>query len=124
MDYYYEKKLAFEFIKRAQQQLLVMLREPQGWTQDLIACNATREPMALHYTVRDADSGKTLAEGTRTAAPDAVTVLDALHFTRSHARFLIINWETPAGPARNHYLSGDPPFDAARYRAWLAKAYP
>lgn len=124
VDYYFEKKLAFDFIKRAQQPLLVMLREPSGWTQDLVACNDTREPIALHYTVRDADTGAPLAEGARTAAPDAVTVLEALPYTRSHARFLLIDWETPAGPARNHYLSGDPPFDPSRYRQWLDLTYP
>ncbi|MDP3072926.1 MAG: glycoside hydrolase family 2 TIM barrel-domain containing protein [Opitutaceae bacterium] len=123
VDYFFEKKLAFDFITRAQQPLLVMLREPQGWTQDLVACNDTREPIVLHYTVRDADSGQVLTDGSRTAAPDAVTVLEALPFTRSHARFLIIDWKTPRGSARNHYLAGDPPFDASRYRRWLNDTY-
>lgn len=124
VDYYFEKKLAFAFIARAQQPLLVMLREPQGWTQELVACNDTRNPATLRYSVRDADTDQVLVEGTSTAAPDAVTVLSVLPFTRSMVRFLVIDWESPHGPARNHYLSGDPPFDAARYGSWLHKAYP
>jgi len=123
VDYYFEKKLAFDFIRRAQEPLLVMLREPQGWTQDLVACNDTRDAIALTYTVRDADSGAVLAQDERTAAADAVTVLEALPYTRSQARFLHLEWQSPRGAGRNHYLSGNPPFDAARYRAWLARAY-
>lgn len=124
VDYYFEKKLAFDFIKRAQQPLLVMLREPQGWTQELVACNDTREAAVLHYTVRDADTGATLVEGARRAAPDAVTVLETLPYTRSRARFLVIDWESLRGPGRNHYLSGDPPFDIASYLRWLGSTYP
>lgn len=124
VDYYFDRKLAFHFIKRAQQPVLVMAREPQGWTQELVACNDTRESVPVRFTVRDAATGGILAEGSRTAAPDAVTVLEVLPFTRGHARFLIFDWEGPHGLGRNHYLSGDPPFDAAAYRSWLAQAYP
>lgn len=124
VDYYFEPKLAFAFIARAQRPLLVMLREPQGWTQDLVACNDTRDPVTLRYTVRDADTDQVLVEGTSTAAADAVTVLSTLPFARQAARFLLIDWESPHGPDRNHYLSGNPPFDAVRYAAWLDQAYP
>jgi len=124
VDYYFVRKLAFAFIARAQQPLLVMLREPQGWTQDLVACNDTRESLCVRYRVRDAEDNRIVTEGSGMAAPDAVTQLASLPYVRNPARFLIIDWQGPLGSVRNHYLSGDPPFDATRYRDCLCKAYP
>lgn len=124
VDYYFEKKLAFHFIRRTQEPVLVMLREPAGWTQELVVCNDTRETLALRYSVRDVDEATTpIAEGERLAAADAVTVLETLPHSRSRKRFYVIEWETSRGLGRNHYLSGDPPFEAERYRRWLAMAY-
>lgn len=123
VDYYFEKKLAFDFIRRAQQPLLLMLREPQGETQELVACNETREPVTVHYTARDADTLKVLAAGSRVAAADVVTILETLPCARGQHRFIVIEWESTRGPGRNHYLSGEPPFDAARYQGWLAQTY-
>ncbi|MBX7122787.1 MAG: hypothetical protein K1X42_11720 [Opitutaceae bacterium] len=124
VDYFFEKKLAFAFIARAQQPLLVMLGEPQGWTQNLVACNDTRNALTIRYRVWDAETDQTVAEGSGIVAGDAVTRLATLPYSRSPIRFLIIEWESPLGSARNHYLRGDPPFDAGLYREWLCKAYP
>jgi beta-mannosidase len=124
VDYYFEKKLAFDFIRRAQQPLLVMLREPRGETQELVACNDTREPASLVFTAGDADSGETLAAGQATAAADAVTVLATLPFPSERQRFVVIDWEAPQASGRNHHLGGEPPFEAARYRRWLVKTHP
>lgn len=123
VDYYFEKKLAFDFVRRAQQPLLLMLREADGWTHDLVACNDLRHPVAVRYSVRELGAETPLAAGEHLATGDAVTVLATVPALRSHARFLVIDWESPAGSGRNHYLAGNPPFDPARYRHWLREAY-
>jgi len=123
VDYFFERKLAFDFIRRAQQPLLLMLREPDGATQELVACNDTRAAIALSYRVRELDGGPVLAEGRGSAQGDAVTRLDTVAYERGRQRFLVIEWETPSGAGRSHYLAGEPPFDAARYRRWLEQAY-
>lgn len=120
VDYYFEKKLAFDYIKRAQAPLCLTLREPQSWGQELVAVNDTREELPLSYQVRDLDSGETLAEGQTTAAPDAVTVLGKIPFFASQKRFYVLTWQSALGAGINHYLSGHPPFSLAQYRAWLA----
>jgi beta-mannosidase len=123
VDYYFEKKLAFDFIRRAQQPLLVMLREAQGGTQQLVACNDTRAPLTVRYVVRDLEAGQSLSEGERAAAGDAVTLLETLPWDGGRQRFLVIDWATPSGRGRNHFLTGSPPFDAIRYRRWLEQTY-
>jgi beta-mannosidase len=123
VDYYFRKKLAFDFIQRAQAPLLVMLREADGWFQDVVVCNDTREDLPLTWELRDADSGE-LWQGTATAQADAVTLLERIPHRRAGHRFYLIRWETPVyGPQRGHYLAGNPPFSPERYRAWLEMAY-
>ena len=123
VDYYFGKKLAFDFICRAQQPLLVMLREAQGGTQDLVVCNDTRAPIAVSYAVRDLAVVEPLIRGERTAAGDDVTRLETLPFEPGGRRFLVIDWKTPDGSGRNHYLAGNPPFDSTEYRRWLEQVY-
>ncbi len=123
VDYYFEKKLAFEFVRRAQEPLLVMVREAQSWAHDLVVCNDRRTPVVVRYVVRESGVELPLVQGERTAPADAVTVLETLAAVRSHQRFLVIEWETEHGAGRNHYLAGNPPFDARTYRQWLTSTY-
>lgn len=127
VDYYFTKKLAFDFIQRAQQPLCLMLREPANWQQQLVACNDTRHTIEIEYTVRDVGSEKPLCEGHATAKADAVTILDALPFSTSEKRFYLIEWRAvndnsaneSTHKGKNHYLAGLPPFDLENYRSWL-----
>ncbi|MFA5263596.1 MAG: hypothetical protein WC378_07190 [Opitutaceae bacterium] len=125
VDYYFEKKLAFDFIRRAQQPVIAMVREAKGWIHDLVACNDTRTPVALNFVVRELGVAKPLVKGRRIAAADAVTVLGTLPYFRKHQRFLVIDWKSDDGKirGRNHYLAGNPPFSPADYRRWIKQAY-
>ncbi|GAK55558.1 beta-galactosidase/beta-glucuronidase [Candidatus Vecturithrix granuli] len=128
VDYYGVKKLAYHFIRTAQQPLCLMFREPDlrkpgDWGQDLIASNDRREAIPLTFTVRDIDSGDILAEGRQIAAPDNVTPIARISFSYADKRFYIIEWETERGETgRNHYLTGYPPFNPDQYRKWLTAA--
>jgi beta-mannosidase len=121
VDYYFRKKLAYDFIRVSQQPLCLMLREPENWQQELVACNDTREDMALEYAVSDADSAEVVAAGKAIAQGDAVTVLGRLPFSMGEKRFYLLEWKTTSGRGRNHYLAGNPPFDLETYRGWLRR---
>jgi beta-mannosidase len=123
VDYYFEKKLAFDFIRRAQQPLLVMLREVRNRPPELVVCNDRRAPTTVRYVVRDIDVDQPLLHGEHVAAGDAVTLLDTLPVEDGRRRFLVIDWETPDARGRNHHLMGTPPFDAVQYQLWLERAY-
>jgi beta-mannosidase len=123
IDYYGREKLACAYLRRAQQPLHLILREPAAWRQELVASNVGREPTRLtRFSVRDAETGEILLEGTDAPVPgDAVTVLGTVPFSAGTKRFLLLDWESDTyGPARSHYLAGHPPFALADYRRWLA----
>ena len=63
VDYYFNKKLAYYYIRRVQQPVCLMVDEPQDWRVRVVAGNDSRGDARGHYRVWDADSGETLLEG-------------------------------------------------------------
>ena len=120
VDYYFTKKLAYSFIKRCQQPLLLALREPEAGAQELAACNDSRDAIELQYTVTDAGTGAQIAAGRATAGADAVTTLDRIPCNPSDQRLYVLRWTSASGDGLNHYLAGAPPFDLEQYRRWIA----
>ncbi|HZP84542.1 MAG TPA: hypothetical protein VFB21_23105, partial [Chthonomonadaceae bacterium] len=119
VDYYFEKKLAFDYIKAVQAPLCLMLREPKAWRQELVACNDTREDISLTYRLYESGAAQVLAADSRVARGDSVTPLASIPHFAGDKRFYIIEWESERGSGVNHYLTGSPPFDAEQYRSWL-----
>jgi len=122
VDYYFNKKLAYDFIKRSQQDVIVMIREPEGACQQVVACNDTRQAAELDYEVKDADTAEVLAAGRAVASANSTTLLAEIPFNAALQRFYLIEWAGPAASGRNHYLAGRPPFDLVRYKTWLHAA--
>lgn len=122
VDYYFNKKLAFGFIQRSQQPLCLVLREPANWEQALVACNDTRQDLALTYTITDLSTGKLALESKAVARSDSTTVLASIPFSMGTKHFYVVRWESLLGNGVNHYLAGNPPFELEQYVAWMKQA--
>ena len=120
VDYYFRKKLAYDYICRAQHPLSVLIGDPRDGQLPLLATNDTRETIALSYTVTDIDTGAVLCAGEAHAAANSVTPLAELPDDGGQ-HFYLIDWHSALGDDRQHYLAGNPPFDLVRYRQWLEK---
>ena len=114
VDYYFEKKLAYGYLKTSQQPLLLALREPRDWHQELVACSELREDTTLTFTITDVESGEVMLSGEGIAKPDSVTVLGRIPYSASWKRLYKIEWDG----GTNHYLCGNPPFELETYRQW------
>ena len=122
VDYYLVRKRAYEVLKRIQQPVCVVIREPlDGW-HEVVVCNDGRLDVEVAFTVHDVDTGTDLAGGHAVAAGDAVTVVGRIAARDDLQRCLIMDWDSNLGPGRNHYLAGLPPFGLERYRTWLEAA--
>jgi len=119
VDYYGEKKLAYAVVRRAQQDPCVILCEPENGRQAVVVANDTRTAWPLRFTVTDVDAGTEVLAGEVVAAANATTPAGSIPWAGPVPRFYVMRWESPAGRGINHHLSGEPPFDAARYRRWL-----
>ncbi|MCU0521817.1 MAG: glycoside hydrolase family 2 [Anaerolineae bacterium] len=121
VDYYFGKKLAYPYIKRAQLPVCLMVDEPRDWHVHLSAGNDTRLDAEGTYRVWDADTGETLLEGDYRSRANETTTLGAIAVSRSDQKLLLIEWTVGDLTCGNHYLLGTPPLSLERYRGWLGK---
>jgi beta-mannosidase len=122
VDYYFGKKLAYHYIRRAQRPLCVMVGEAgTTLTMPVVACNDTLQEQSLHYRLWDADSQETLASGDAVIPANQNWQLDRLRSYASDKRMILIEWESAGQHFGNHYLVGSPPVSLDHYRQWLDK---
>jgi beta-mannosidase len=121
VDYYFEKKLAYHFIKRVQQDVCVSISEPYGWDQSVYILNDTRSPVKLSVKITDVESGAVIFETVSDAGADSSVIIGRIPYPRNRQRLLLLEWSGSVS-GRNHYLSGEPPFNLDEYRTWLCKA--
>lgn len=122
VDYYYSKKLAYDYIKRSQRDFIVMIDEMTSWRHPVITANSTLETVSGHVTVKDIDSGKVFFETDFTAGPNSNTYLGDFELMYSDKGMFLIEWETDKGEKYfNTYLYGSSKFDLAQYKSWLEK---
>ena len=122
VDYYFQKKLAYDFIKRAQQPLCVVARE-RGGVLSLFASNDTRRDELVIYRVEACDTGQGVTEGEFLIPADNAALIERIPLPSGEAACLKIDWHSAAGPGVSHLLCGSPPYDLNTYRRWLDSVY-
>ena len=122
IDYYYEKKLAYDYIKRSQRGFMIMLKEMSCWNQSVVTCNSTPETVKGHLTITDMDTGKVHMEKDFVSLPNENTFLGNMPLMYSDKGMLLIEWTLENGEKHfNTYLYGTPKFDFNTYKGWLQK---
>jgi beta-mannosidase len=119
VDYYFEKKLAYRYIKRAQAPFTIIADEIRSWNSRIVACNDTREVVRGTFRIFDVTENRVRVEKDFTANPNTVTELVQIPLYYSDRRLLILSWQTETTSGFNHYLAGYPAFSLDQYRSWL-----
>jgi beta-mannosidase len=120
VDYYFEKKLAFEYIRRAQFPVCVVIGEPgTGKYLPVVICNDTLADVCVQYRIREAGAVADAAAGEFICPANQNWQVARLRHFASDQRFYLIEWRTGDQDFRSHYLAGTPPFDLEWYRTWL-----
>lgn len=123
VDYYFTKKLAFSYIKRAQNPLCFLFDEPDDGVLRLIASNDTREALRADYRVYDVTDGekKLVLSGSTLAGGDAAACVATLPYDGVSQTFYYIEWDNESYGGTNHFLAGRPPYDLNHYLAIIGK---
>jgi beta-mannosidase len=121
VDYYYDKKLAYNYIKRSQYPVMIMIDELNNWGQNIVSCNSTLSSHSGSYRVYDIDTDETLASGDFRCEPNSNGVIKKLPAMYADKRMLIIEWTVGGKTYFNTYLCGTPAIDFAKYKVWLEK---
>lgn len=120
VDYYFQKKLAFHYIKAAQQPVCLLFSEPKDWKIGLMASNDTREPVELSYRVTDLSrGGGEVLRGSACVPADACVRIDSLPYSMGEKGIYLMEWQAGRHSGRNHYLYGNPPFRLEDYLSWM-----
>ena len=119
MDYYGQKKLAFEVVKRSQADVVLICREATAGSHQVVICNDRPDVAIVNYTVTDVASGELLLSGSSAAIPDGVTAVGTIEERSGEARLLALNWETRGVSRQSHYLAATPPVALDQYLGWL-----
>ena len=121
VDYYYNKKLGYHYVRRVQQPTCLMIDEPENWQVRVVMGNDSRQDASGHYKVWDADTSETLIEGEYKSKANENTELGKLPVFHSDKKLFLMEWTADGKRYVNHYLLGSPAFSLAQYKAWLPK---
>ena len=118
VDYYFDKKLAYDWIRRSQQDVVLCMGEIADWKAPLVVCNDTLRDVSGSYLVRDGETGEVLAEGTFDAPANGNTRLPGVELYYSEKRLLILELRYDGKTVYNHKLTGEVPYELAAARRW------
>ncbi len=120
VDYYFGKKLAYDYIKRSQQMTALMCDEPKGGRIALMGVNDHRENQHIRYHVTDLVTDTVCLEGT-TELPGDSTVCIAQLPAGERKEFYLLEWQIGDTWYRNHYVTWEAPFDQGLYCRCMEK---
>lgn len=119
VDYYFDKKLAFEYIRRVQRKVCVMFDEPRGWSLNAVIGNDSLEDFTVAYEITDADSGEVVLSGETLVPANENKQIGALRVSTGDQKMYVIKYTYDGRTEYNHYIHGTPPFSMEKYRSWL-----
>ena len=111
VDYYYTKKLAYNYIKRVQKPICLMMDELVDWGHAVVLGNDSCLTKTVSWRVEDGDTGDVLLSGeTLSPANENVTLGNIREFAGTQ-KLYILRWIIDGVEYANHFLSGYPRFD-------------
>lgn len=105
VDYYYNRKLAYHYIKQSQQPVCMMFNEPENGQCALVAVNDTASDQQLSYTVRRFSDDQVVLSGTCTVPADGIVQTDRLAVSENEKEFYYIEWSAKGKTGFNHYFT-------------------
>lgn len=120
VDYYGRRKLAYGYVRRAQQDVCAIVREPHGGRHEIVVVNDLPHDVAGVLAIDEAHGDRPLLTTEFAVAADGLTVVGELPPAPRPALWRL-RWELsgdmPAG--WSHYLAGPRPVPFETYRRWL-----
>ena len=122
VDYYFHKKLAYDYIANVQRSVCCMMMDAKDGVHPLVAVNDTKDPVEGSVKVTDIASGKTVYKGRFEVAANGRAELPGIPEKVGKQGVYLIDYKVGEEEFRNHYLYGSAPFKLSDYRVWLQKA--
>jgi beta-mannosidase len=123
VDYYGDKKLAYQYIKKVQKDVCVMIGDPglvedaPGQGHPIVVVNDTRKAVTGSLTIREADSERVVFSGPFHVEKNGKS-LEGYLPERDKTTLWIIEWKINEEMHSNHYLAYKPVIALEQYMEW------
>ena len=121
VDYYFNKKLAYYFIKNVQSDVCCLMMDAKDGSHPLVAVNDTRFPVDGSVKVTDVASGRTVYNGKFHVAKNSKADVAGIPEKAGGQGVYLITYTVEGREYKNHYLYGTAPFKLGEYREWMEK---
>ena len=127
VDYNYCKKLAYHYIKRAQQPVVLAFDEPETDTaMTLYGINDTTNDVTVSYRVRNITDGTVVAKASGTLTAEKSNRLLTIDIEKDEQKFYVMEWEYTDGEnvtrGRNHFYTNLIHVDYKAYKTAMEAA--
>ncbi|SEN81000.1 glycoside hydrolase family 2 protein [Paenibacillus sp. OV219] len=119
VDYYFNKKLAYHYLRRVQAPVCLMMSEIENWHHRVILGNDSLETGLVSYHVEDGDTGEILLQGQVMMKANENVEVGSIRTMEGKKRLYLLKWKYNSIECANHYISGLVPFDLNQYKKWL-----
>ena len=106
VDYYFDKKLAYHYIKRSQQPLCLIFDEPKDGSIELYIVNDLQENVAVDYKVTDMTTGQLLITTQYESQENSSNAVWKKAVQPKEQHFYLIEWEYNGIKGKNHFMTG------------------
>lgn len=114
VDYYFEKKLAYDVAKRCFSPFTFLCGEIENLLLPIYAVNDTLTAKTGHLTVSDGDSNEILWETDYRIEENTTRCIGKIPMNYSDKKLLLLRWDQ----GFHHHICGMIPFDFAQCKAW------
>ncbi len=119
VDFYYDKKLAYHYIKRVQTDVCVMIGDTwDTGRHPVVVVNDTRTEVTGTLIIKDADNKKVLLNQSFSVDKNGKSIEGYLPES-TETKLWMIEWEVGGKTYTNHYFAFQPQVDLDVYLKWL-----
>ena len=127
VDYNYCKKLAYHYIKRSQQPVMLAFDEPENeTTMTLYGVNDTTKDVTVSYRIRNITDGTVVAKASGTLKAEKSNRLISIDIEKDEKKFYVMEWEYSDGEnvarGRNHFHTNLIDVDYKAYKTAMEAA--
>ena len=118
VDYYFNKKLVFDVIRRVQEPVCVMLDEIKGWERAVYVANDTNSDKYVKFKVFEYEDSKLLVQGDINIERGKNKKIGEFFEIPGSKKLYIIEWTFDGRKYRNHYMAGYPSYETDTILKW------
>ena len=120
VDYYFDRKKAYDYVKRTQAPFAVLAYDTDDGV-DIFACNDTLEERNGRLEIIDADTEKVLQTVEFKAGINCAEKIADMKIDKINASMLIFRWTTDHEEGFGHHLCFAPPISFEWYKSLMEK---